>query len=145
MILYLDAALMEKMCHPLAVAVFNREDDPIPTFRPHVSELLESALAAPQQSFGGNELYPDIVSKAAILYISLIRNHPFPNGNKRVATASLLVFLHINDHWFRADNEEVAAKAIYVADSVKSGKSFDELKIEIMDWIKNHLTQNNSN
>ena len=46
--------------------------------------LAESALAAPAAEFGGGEFYPDLATKAAILCSRIIRNHPLPDGNKRV-------------------------------------------------------------
>lgn len=55
--------------------------------------LLESAIGRPMATFGGRELYGDLFTKAAILMNSLVRNHPFIDGNKRtaVAAAALLV------------------------------------------------------
>ena len=58
--------------------------------------LLESAVAQPRQSFGGADLYPSIVEKAVALGFSLISNHPFVDGNKRVGHAALEVFLLLN-------------------------------------------------
>ena len=56
--------------------------------------LLESALARPQMTFGGEDLYPDIPAKAAALLHSLVANHPFVDGNKRVgAHAGILLLL----------------------------------------------------
>ena len=54
------------------------------------SGLLESAIARPFQSFGGEDLYPSIFEKAAALGESLIINHPFIDGNKRTGACSLL-------------------------------------------------------
>ena len=53
---------------------------------------LESAVAQPEASFGGEQLYPDLASKAAALGHSLIQNHPFVDGNKRVGHAAMEVF-----------------------------------------------------
>jgi death-on-curing protein len=58
--------------------------------------LLESAVAQPRQTFGGADLYPSIVEKAVALGFSLISNHPFVDGNKRVGHAALEVFLLLN-------------------------------------------------
>lgn len=56
--------------------------------------LIESALAQPQQTFGGEDLYPTLPEKAAALAYSLIRNHAFVDGNKRVGyTAGRLLLL----------------------------------------------------
>lgn len=58
--------------------------------------LLESAAAAPLQTFGGVELYPTVEEKAARMGYSLIANHPFVDGNKRIGMFALLVFLEAN-------------------------------------------------
>jgi len=58
--------------------------------------LLESAVASPQATFGGEDLYPDLVSKAAALMESLIRNHPFVVGNKRTGVTAAALFLRQN-------------------------------------------------
>lgn len=59
--------------------------------------LLESAVAAPQASFGGKSLYSDPVEIAAAYLFFLCRNHPFVDGNKRTALGACLVFLRLND------------------------------------------------
>ena len=58
--------------------------------------LADSALHAPQASFGGAEFYPDVADKAAVLCWRLARNHPLPDGNKRVAWMALAVFIDLN-------------------------------------------------
>ena len=70
---------------------------------PGVRDLgaLESALAQPFQTFNGTELYPSISEKAAVLAFSIIRNHPFADGNKRTAAALLGTFLRLNDVRFK--------------------------------------------
>lgn len=60
------------------------------------TELADSALHAPQASFGGHEFYSDLVDKAAVLACRLSWNHPHPDGNKRAAWASLVMFLDLN-------------------------------------------------
>ena len=59
--------------------------------------LLESAVAAPQATFGGTSLYADVVEIAAAYLFYLCRNHPFNDGNKRTALGACLVFLRLND------------------------------------------------
>lgn len=58
--------------------------------------LLESAVMRPQQSIFGEDAYPDVVSKAAALFHSRLRNHPFLDGNKRTAVIALVMFLEMN-------------------------------------------------
>jgi len=57
---------------------------------------LESAVARPQMTFGGEDLYPDAAAKAAALMHSLVANHPFVDGNKRVGAHAALLFLRAN-------------------------------------------------
>ena len=59
--------------------------------------LLDSALSMPFQTFGGQELYPSLIEKAARLGYSLIKNHAFVDGNKRIGTHAMLVLLDINN------------------------------------------------
>lgn len=68
--------------------------------------LLESALARPQATFEGHELYPDLWTKAAALMESLIRDHPFVDGNKRTALAATAIFLELNGHELTATNDQ---------------------------------------
>ena len=64
-------------------------------------ELADSALHAPMAGFGGEEFYPDLVSKAAVLCYRLARNHPLPDGNKRAAWAALVMCVELNHgRWF---------------------------------------------
>jgi len=58
--------------------------------------LLESALASPFQTFDGVELYPTVIAKIARIVYSLVCNHPFIDGNKRIGTYVMLVLLELN-------------------------------------------------
>ena len=58
--------------------------------------LLESAINTPFQTYGGEELYPTLLDKASRLCFGLVKNHPFVDGNKRIGTHAMLVFLAIN-------------------------------------------------
>ena len=60
--------------------------------------MLESALAQPLMTFGGEELYPTIGDKASALGFSLIKNHPFIDGNQRIGHAAVEIFLVLNGH-----------------------------------------------
>lgn len=134
---YLDIDLMQKMCHRLAVAVFDTKEDPIAPFKEHERPLLDSALNLPKQTFGGVELYPDLITKAAVLYYTLNKNHPFRNGNKRIATSSLLVFLFINNKWLDAGKSEMVEKALAVAKSMPEER--EHVLNDLKQWVGAHL------
>ena len=70
-------------------------------------ELADSALHAPMAGFGDEDFYPDIVDKAAVLCWRLARNHPLPDGNKRAAWASLVVFIDFNGGRWDPDPPDV--------------------------------------
>ena len=82
--------------------------------------LLLSALGRPQASFDALDLYPDIFTKAAALLDSLIRNHPFVDGNKRTGIAAAGIFLLINGHKLIATNPALEAFTLEVARSEHS-------------------------
>jgi death-on-curing protein len=67
---------------------------------------LEAAAAQPRMTFGGDDLYPALAEKAAALAFSLSKNHPFLDGNKRVAHATLETFLVLNGHELSAGVDE---------------------------------------
>jgi death-on-curing protein len=69
---------------------------------------LEAAAARPQMTFGGDDLYPDLAAKAAALMHSLVMNHPFVDGNKRVGAMAAELFLAANGHALEADDEALA-------------------------------------
>ncbi len=77
---------------------------------------LESALARPAATFGGEDLYPDIADKAAALMHSLALNHPFVDGNKRVAAFSAIVFAESNGHEFLATPDDLVETTLAVAE-----------------------------
>ena len=106
---------MEKMSHRLAVEIFDTENDPIAPFENHNDALLESSLHNPRATFNGQELYPTLIDKAAILYYTLNKNHPFENGNKRISLCSLLVFLSINDKWLDSGITEMVNMTLRIA------------------------------
>jgi death on curing protein len=93
---------------------------------------LESAVAQPETSFGGQELYPDLASKAAALGHSLIQNHPFIDGNKRVGHAAMEVFLLLNGHEIDASVDEQETIIMDVA----SGKVS---RNKLREWLSKHV------
>ena len=79
--------------------------------------LLESALSAPFQGFGGVDAYPSIQQKAARLGYGLVKNHPFVDGNKRIGAHAMLVFLALNGIELEYTQRELADIILQVAAS----------------------------
>ena len=96
---------------------FMEWNEPIPSFDSRFPNKLESCLVIPFQSFGGKNLYPGLMAKSAILFYLMIKNHPFQNGNKRIAMTTLFYFLYKNKKWLRVDNQELYNFAKWVAES----------------------------
>ena len=93
--------------------------------------LLESAVYRPQASFGGQDLYPELFSKAAALGHSIISNHPFVDGNKRVGFEAMRLMLRLNGYDM---HPPVEASFDFVMDIAK-GKLNEHA---IADWLKRH-------
>jgi death on curing protein len=76
---------------------------------------LEAAAARPQMTFGGEDLYPDIVAKTAALMFSLVMNHAFVDGNKRVGAMAAELFLGVNGYDLDAGDEDLVDLTLAVA------------------------------
>ena len=77
---------------------------------------LESAVARPAMTFGGEDLYPDIAAKGAALMHALVLNHPFLDGNKRIAVAAAEFFFLINGQSLVASDSELEAITMNAAE-----------------------------
>ena len=95
--------------------------------------MLLSALGRPQATFDKKDLYPDLFSKAAALMDSLVRNHPFVDGNKRTAITATGLFLRFNGYRLVVENAEMVRFTLACA---QSQRSLDE----IIDWFRQHST-----
>lgn len=93
---------------------------------------LESALAQPRASFGGIDLHATLSAKAAALAFSLALNHPFVDGNKRVAHAAMEVFLVLNGHEITATVDEQERLMLDLAAGLITR---EELAI----WVEQHV------
>jgi len=95
---------------------------------------LESAIAQPRMSFGGTDLYPTAIAKASALGFSLIKNHAFIDGNKRIGHAAMEVFLLLNGFEIAADVDEQERIVLQLAAS-KIGRE------EFTAWLETHTVE----
>ena len=95
-------------------------------------DLLASALGRPQATFGGEDLYPDILLKAAALLQSLSSNHPFVDGNKRTALATLEYFLFLNEKKIKATQKEKVELTLWSENKKPTIE-------EIANWVEKHI------
>ena len=96
--------------------------------------LLESAVAMPRSSFGGNDLHTGLAGKAAAYHFHLCANHSFIDGNKRVAVAASEVFLLINGHELSASDDEIEELTLGVATGKLS-------KDQVVEFFEKFLTE----
>jgi death-on-curing protein len=112
-------------------------NQPIPDFSTRNPGILESCLETPLQKFNKKDLYPTFAKKLAALFYFLIKNHPFQNGNKRIAVTALLVVLYSNGRWIKVDPLKIYKFAKSVASSDRKNKN--EVLIRIEKFIADHM------
>jgi death-on-curing protein len=96
------------------------------------ASALDSAVAQPRMSFGGQELYPTLAEKAAALSFSLINNHPFVDGNKRIGYEAAIVFLELNGFTISGGVDEKEAAVLAVAAGETSREEWTQ-------WVQEHM------
>jgi death on curing protein len=95
-------------------------------------KLLLSALGRPHASFDDEDLYPNLFRKTAASMDSLVRNHPFVDGNKRTAITSAALFMRINGYRLAVENTEMVR---FVMACAQSQLSLDEMEA----WFRRHV------
>jgi len=93
---------------------------------------LDSALAQPQATFGGQDLYPDLIEKAAALCFSLVQNHPFLDGNKRVGHAAMETFLILNGFEIDAGIDDQEKTILELASGTLPRQA-------LVSWLRGHV------
>jgi death on curing protein len=111
--------------------------EPIPDFSTRFTDSLERSIEAPFQTFGGKDLYPGLLKKTAILFYLMIKNHPFKNGNKRIAMTTMFYFLNKNGKWLKVDTKELYNFAKWVAES--NAKLNEETVAAIETFLKAYM------
>ncbi len=111
-------------------------DEPIPDFSTRYPHKLESCIATPFITYAKRSLYRGLEQKAAILFYLLVKNHPFQNGNKRIAVTTLLVFLAKNKKWLEVGTQEFYNFAVWVAESPAA------LKADTVKAVASFIRQN---
>lgn len=133
---YITLEEVEYVAHRLAQESLGW-GEPIPHFGTRFQGILEQCLGAPRQTYAKRQLYKGLLTKSAVLFYLMIKNHPFQNGNKRVALMTLIYFLYKNGQWITVDNQELYNFAKWVAAS--NPKLKDETVSAIEAFVKMHL------
>jgi len=111
--------------------------EPIPDFSTRYPNVLESCIATPFLNFYNKSAYPGLISKASIFFYLMIKNHPFKNGNKRIAVTSLFVLLSKNKKWLKVNYYELYKFTLWIAESPAGLK--DEVVKVVEKFIKSHI------
>lgn len=136
MIKQISLTEIEYLAYKLAKE-FMSYNEPIPDFGSRFPNILESCVILPFQTFASKILYKGLIGKAAILFYLMVKNHPFQNGNKRIAMTTLFVFLHKNKKWLKVDTRELYNFAVWVAQS--NPKLKEETVSAIQKFIKTYI------
>lgn len=134
---YLDIEDVKNICYEFAKTnlTFN---EPLPAFDTRYPNRLEAALDAPKASFDGEEMYKTLSQKAAVLFYEIARGqHPFINGNKRMACVTMFAFLSINKKWMRLTWKRLYDIAKIVAETDKNHR--DGAMGLLSEFIENNL------
>ena len=94
-------------------------------------EMLDSALNAPFQTFGGEDVYPSLQQKAARLCFGLVKNHPFIDGNKRIGAHAMLVFLALNGIELQHTQTELSDVILQLAAGTIQSS-------DLLNWVLTH-------
>lgn len=135
--LYLDREDIRSLHEQLSIWA-KKQGEPIPPFSAAKQGDIDALVSAPQHWFFGIEAYPTIEEKAAIIFYTINKRQIFLNGNKRMSTLCLLVFLGINDTMLVVSEDELTAKALWLANTASF--EFPEVKQDLVEWIRAHLT-----
>lgn len=138
MIRKLTLSDIKTIAHALATELMSW-NEPIPHFESRSPERLESCLHCPFQTYDSEDLYPTLQEKAAALFYLMVKNHPFQNGNKRIAVTTLFVFLNRNDKWLSVDEQELYNFAVWIAESPSTLK--DESVLAATRFVQKHLIE----
>ena len=112
-------------------------NEPIPDFSTRYPNAIESCVAMPFMKIQGGPAYKGLVGQAAMLFYLIIKNHPFQNGNKRIAVMTLLLLLHKNGKWLSVDIQEMLNFTLWVAQSPASVK--DATLRAISDFLQKYI------
>lgn len=125
----------EFICFNLAIELMSF-NEPIPSYSTRDNSLLESSLASPKNVFHNTD-NPTLIDLTATLFYSLIKNHPFANGNKRIAVMTILIFLRLNNKWLDISPILLYQLAVIIAHSLP--KEREEVLIDLKKMFDDYI------
>ena len=129
--------------HDILIVEKYNYDEPIePAYEYQENDLIDCihkidvSINNPKQTFDGVELYPTLEEKAGVLFLSIIKNHPFINGNKRTSVFSLFLFMAMNNCWLKFKHYELYKLAESLSSRSTAEIGFDKEKAEVIEYIQ---------
>lgn len=133
---YLDKEAV-RLIHQTLLEWSDQGGEPIPPFDRAKQDEIDALVATQSQSFFGIEAYPTLLEKAAIIFYTINKKQIFLNGNKRMSTLCLLVFLGINDKKLNISSDDLTRKALWLANT--ASQDFPKVKEELLEWLHQHV------
>jgi len=128
--------------HAALSAWAERQDEPVPPFTHANHHDLDALVNTPRQKLFGKDAYPTIAEKAAIIFYTVNKKQIFLNGNKRMSTLCLIVFLGVNGKKLDVLPDELTKKALWLANT--ESLEFPAIKSQLVEWITAHLRDQTS-
>jgi len=119
------------------------QGEPIPDFSFARHADIDALVQTPRLASYGQDLYPTLAEKAAILFYTVNKKQIFLNGNKRMSTLCLLVFLGLNGKWLSLAEDKLTDKALWLATT--ESLEFPAVKEHLVVWLKEHLIDDDRN
>jgi len=132
---YLDREDLE-ILHSILADRAAIDGEPIPDFGFARESDIATLIAGPRQRFFGRDAYPTIEEKAAFLFYSINKRQIFLNGNKRMSTLCLIVFLAVNNRRLNVAPDELTQKALWLANT--DSLEFPAVKQDLAQWLRDH-------
>lgn len=135
---FIDLAVFEQEVFAFAKKNFEGNET-IPDFFTRFPDRLESCLQVPLSSFNGKDLYDSFEKKVAILFYTLIKNHPFQNGNKRLAVSAFLFVISYNGYVLNSVTDDdlfELSKQVAESNSQDKSKSLQLIKDFLLKYQK---------
>jgi death-on-curing protein len=123
-----------KIIHSIISEKFREAGEPIPLFELAKKDKLDALVNGPKHSFVGFDAYPTLYEKAAIIFYSINKDQIFVNGNKRMSTACLVIFLAINNKDLNVNPDELTQKALEISQT--NAEDFQRIKVGLVNWIQ---------
>lgn len=135
--LYLDSEDYRSLHEQLTRWWAEQQGEPIPSYQHAKQAEVEALVQLPKGSFFGHAAYPTLAEKAAIIFYTINKKQMFLNGNKRMSTLALLVFLAINHQVLDVSADDLTSKALWLAQT--ESLEFPAVKEDLVRWINEHL------